>query len=44
MGDGMILAEAKLINNVEVFEEDQRSAFATVLHDFSQSLALPLAA
>lgn len=44
MGDGVVLAEAKLINNVDVFEEDQRSAFATVLHGFSQSPALPPAA
>lgn len=44
MGHGVVPTEAKLINNVDVFEEEQRSAFATVLHGFSQSLALPLAA
>lgn len=40
----MVATEAKLINYVDVFEEEQRSALATILHGFSQSLALPLAA
>lgn len=32
-----------MINNVDVFEEEQRAAFATLLHAFLHSLAHRLA-
>lgn len=39
MGGGKVPAEARAINNVDVFEEEQRAAFPTLLHAFLHSLA-----